>query len=816
MAEPTLARRWRSRTFALVVLASFGSALLGLGPPSATGSSGNLSRYVNPFAGTMRRTRNSGAGRTFPGPTMPFGMIQWSPDLNSRGYQYATPGGRHGRITGLSLTHLSGAGCRSYQDFPFIPTAKPPDGSPVARGNESLDSRYALDFNHAQERARPGLYEVRLDPGQPDSTDVKLTSSTRAAVGRFSYPRTHAATMMIDAGGSAMPDRRAAVHIHPGRREVSGAATSGYFCLQRPSYGVYFDAQFSHPFRTYGTWKRDRLERHSTASSDERSRAFPPRRAETGAYVTMDATHRPRITVRVGISFVSIANARHNLEAETAGRSFRSVRNRAHRAWNEKLGLIRVGGGSRPDRRTFYTDLYHAMIAPRTFSDANGQYPGMDGRVHSADGHVQYTDFSGWDVYRSEVPLLALLVPARAGDLVRSLLNDSDQSGCLPKWAFADGQTMEMIGDPADPAIASAAALGADRFDPSAAMAAMVRGATRRCRSPNGDYVERQGLAPYRSLGYIPFELNHQGGGTTAVTGSPNAVRGSAATTLEYETADFSIAQFAARALGDSPAYRTYMRRAARWTRSFDHRTGYIEPRRRDGGFPAHFNPTSKIGFVEGDGAQYRWMVPYDLGGLADRLGGSRPAAHKLDGLLEKPNDVRRRFHSRHALLGNEPTLLTPWIYDWFKEPFKTQRAVRQAVGRLYDPSPSGYPGNDDLGALSSWYLFGALGLYPAVPGTGLFALSSPVFPRAILHLPGGDVMIDSSGPTQNRPYVRRLRVNGHVYRKAWLPFCSIASGGRLNYRLSGTPRRAWGARGSDRPPSFSAGTPPPTGRCRF
>jgi predicted alpha-1,2-mannosidase len=456
------------------------------------------------------------------------------------------------------------------------------------------------------------------------------------------------------------------------------------------------------------------------------------------------------------------------------------------------------------------------MIAPRTFSDENGQYVGMDGKIHSTDGHVQYTDFSGWDVYRTDVPLLALLLPARTGDLVRSLLNDADQSGCLPKWAFADGQTMEMIGDPADPAIASAAALGATGFDPSAALAAMRRGATRRCHSANGDYVERQGLTPYRSLGYIPIELNHQGGGATAVTGSPDSVRGSAATTLDYQTADFSIAQFAARTLGDRSAYQTFMDRAGGWTRSFDRRTGYIEPRHRDGAFPAHFSPVSKVGFVEGDAAQYRWLVPYDLAGLANRLGGSGTAARRLDRLLAELNDVRRRFHSRHALLGNEPTLLTPWIYDWLKAPFETQRAVRRAVSDLYDPSPSGYPGNDDLGALSSWYVFGALGLYPAVPGTGVLVLSSPTFPRATLHLPGGDLMIDSSGPTRNHPYVRRLHVDGHLYRKAWLPFCSIASGGRLNYRLSSKPRRAWGAKGSERPPSFNAHTPFPSRRCEF
>jgi predicted alpha-1,2-mannosidase len=409
-----------------------------------------------------------------------------------------------------------------------------------------------------------------------------------------------------------------------------------------------------------------------------------------------------------------------------------------------------------------------------------------------------------------------LLAPNQTSDMMRSMLADARQSGCLPKWSLANGQTMEMIGDPADSMIASAQAFGADDFDPAKALEAMVTGATRRCHSPNGDYVERQGLAPYRSLGYIPFGLNVQGGGATGIGGSPDAVRGSVSTTLEYTTSDFSIAQFAARAMGDEASYGSFMKRAANWSKSFNPATGYIEPRHRDGSFPARFSPTSKHGFVEGDAAQYRWLVPYDLAGLSRRLGGDRVTAKALDRLLAKLNDTVRKFHSTHAFLGDEPTLATPWIYDWLRQPFKTQRAIRRGVRGLYDASPSGYPGNDDLGELSSWYLFAALGLYPEVPGVGLFALTSPLFPHATLHLPGGDVVIDASRAAPDHPYVRRLKLNGRLYRKPWLPFCSIASGGRLHYKLSGTPRRAWGSNRSAMPPSFKADTPFPSGACAF
>jgi predicted alpha-1,2-mannosidase len=375
---------------------------------------------------------------------------------------------------------------------------------------------------------------------------------------------------------------------------------------------------------------------------------------------------------------------------------------------------------------------------------------------------------------------------------------------------------MEMVGDPADPMIASAAAFGARDFDAGGALQAMIKGATQRCRSPNGDYVERQGLAPYKSLGYIPFGLNVQGGGATGIGGSPDAVRGTASTTLEYTTADFSIAQFAARVMNDSGAYGLFMKRATNWSRSFNPKTGYIEPRLRDGSFLPNFSPTSKHGFVEGDAAQYRWMVPYDLEGLARRLGGHGAAARALDRFLAKLNDFVDKFHSTHALLGDEPTIQTPWIYDWLRAPFKTERTVRLAIRQLYDASPSGYPGNDDLGELSSWYLFGALGLYPEVPGVGMFALGSPLFPHTILHLPGGDLVIDASRAARNHPYVRRLKLNGRLYRKPWLSFCSIENGGQLHYRLGGTPRRAWGATPSAAPPSFDARTPYPSSRCSF
>jgi predicted alpha-1,2-mannosidase len=782
--------------------------------PHATAASTGVTGLVNPFAGTRETPRDLHSGKVYPGATMPFGMLQWSPDLVPRGYAYRTPAEGTGRIKGFSLTHISGAGCAIYQDFPFTPTTSRLHGSPAARGGQ-LHSRFTAAFTHAREHARPGFYRVLLDPGGRQAIGVRLTATTRTGFARITYPRRGTARMLINAGGSARREQFAKVRIRPGHREVTGVATSGHFCGQRPLYRVYFDARFNRPFRSHGTWKGDRLRRGGTVSRDRGDLERASRSARAGAYLTFGAGRRGTVGVRTAISFVSTANARRNLRAESSGRGFASIRRHAGRTWGRMLDRVRVHGGSRGDRRTFYSALYHLLVAPRTFSDANGQYIGMDGRVHDAGRRVQYADFSGWDVYRSDFALLAMLLPARTSDIVNSLLADAKQSGCLPKWSLANGQTMEMLGDPAAPAIASAAAFGARGFDTAYALEAMLAGATQPCRSHNGRYVERQGLNPYLSLGYVPYELNVQGGGATGIGGSPNAVYGSAATTLEYLTDDFAIAQFAARVRGDGSTYASFMDRAAKWVKSFDPAARYIKPRRADGSFAATA-PTSKEGFAEGDAAQYTWMVPYNLAGLAGAMGGQGAARQRLDHFLGKLNDVRRRSRSLYAVLGNEPSLGAPWIYDWLGQPFKAQATVRRAIRTLYSARPGGYPGNDDLGQLSSWYLFGALGLYPEVPGVGLLAIGSPLFPRVSLRLPGGRLVISGHNAAPRHPYVQGLRLNGQPYAKPWIPYCELAGGARLDYRLGSQPNAGWGSDSGSAPPSFDASTPFPSSPCAF
>jgi len=802
-------RRARSTIPALAIAFAVAAPAVAVAGPAS---------HVDPFAGTRPGPRTFGGGHNFPGATVPFGMVQWSPDTTPAdrngggGYDY-----RDNHLRGFSLTHLSGAGCSLYGDFPFLPTTEPLASSPAAPG-AVLDGRFQPGFSHSDEHARPGYYSVRLNPARGAGIDAALTATTRTGVARFTFPRNPHASVLVDAGGSAQPDDLASVRLDPGRREIDGTASSGLFCGQRPRYRVYFAAVFSRRFQAYGTWKEDVLSQGSTAASDSQAPAVnPATSADAGAYATFDTRRNREVLVRVGVSFVSIEDARANLAAESRGAGFGGIAARARKAWNQALGRIRVSGGPARTIDTFYTALYHVFVAPRTFSDVNGDYIGMDGAIHHARGRIQYADLSGWDTYRTQIQLLSILNPRRSSDIVRSLLADAAESGCLPRWPYANGQSMTMVGDSADPLIASAFAFGARGFDTRVALRAMVRGASRPCASANGEYLERQGLAQYLSHGYVPFDLDTRTRNANSIYGSPEDVWASASMTLEYTTDDFAVAQLAARARHDRATYRAFIRRSATWRRLYEPHSGLIEPRYSSGAFPHPYSRLRGGGFAEGNSFQYTWMVPHDPAGLIRRMGGPSRAASRLQRFLRELNGGAGGTHTDHALLGNEPNLNVPWLYDWARRPWATQLAVRRALLGLYDTSPDGYPGNDDLGTLSAWYVFGALGLYPEVPGVGLLAIGSPLFERASIAMPHHRrTVITASAPHSlaRAPYIRSAGLDGRPYGRPWTSYCALARGARLSFRLGPHPARGWGDSAAVAPPSYGPGHRMPAGAC--
>jgi predicted alpha-1,2-mannosidase len=358
----------------------------------------------------------------------------------------------------------------------------------------------------------------------------------------------------------------------------------------------------------------------------------------------------------------------------------------------------------------------------------------------------------------------------------------------------------------------------------------MLKGADEPCRSANGEYLERQGLAQYLALGYVPFDLDTNVRNANSIYGSPDDVWGSAATTLEYAVDDFAIAQFAARALRDRPTYQRFMQRSGNWRKLFNRHSGQIEPKYENGAFPANYDNLRGGGFVEGDSVQYSWMAPHDPVGLFHAMGGRVKAAARLGHFLRKLNAGAGGTHADHALLGNEPTLHVPWLYDWARRPYLTQAAVRRAL-RLYSTAPSGYPGNDDLGTLSSWYVFGALGLYPEVPGVGLLAIGSPLFRHASIAMPKGRrvtisasaQMVERDGKRKKRvvalsparaPYIQGLRLGGRAQSQPWTTYCALARGADLSFQLGTRPNRRWGASAAAVPPSFGPSHAMPNSAC--
>jgi predicted alpha-1,2-mannosidase len=757
----------------------------------ATARVSTLTSYANLFVGTDAVQPDFGAGNaggiTFPGAAWPFGMVQWSPDTapfrldHAGGYTYADS-----LIRGFSLTHLSGAGCPVYQDVPIMPIQAPPTLSPVVAGPEH--TRYTAAFSHADEYATPGYYRVKLASG----ITVELSVTRRTGSGIFTYPDVPSATLLVDNGGSA--NGNSATHIAiTGASDLAGSVSSGGFCHTRSPYTLYFVARFNRPFAGYGAWNGARLLRGARACHTP----------HCGVYVSFNAAQHHVIQVKVGLSFVSTGNAWMNLAHENAGWNFQGTRRAADAVWNGLLRRIVVAGGTPAQTRTFYTALYHSLLFPSTFSDVNGAYIGFDGRVHHATcrnaqgrtvSYVHYANYSGWDIYRSEIPLLALLVPDVTGDMMQSLVADAEQGGWLPKWPIANGQASVMVGDPADAIIADAYAFGARRFDTRGALRAMIKGATHTVSPSFAGYVERPGLEEYLARGYVTAERDR-------LRGTPAYVWGPAATTLEYALADFTIAQFAG-ALGARQTHDAYLRRAQNWQTLDDPATGAIEPRLANGRFVAAYNPAHRAGYVEGNGAQYTWMVPYDLRGLAQRMGGTARAIRRLDRFFTHLNvgpDLP------YAFLGNEPSEGAPWAYDFLGAPWRTQAVVRRAILSLYSAAPNGLPGNDDLGQTSSWYVFGALGFYPAIPGVGGVVLGSPLFPRITLHLAEGSLTISAPHAAATAPYVHGLLLDGRPLTGPWLPVGRLAGNHSLRFNLGRTPDTAWGSAPADAPPSFAA-----------
>ena len=764
-------RRALVAVIAIIALTAVFVAFIAAAPP--IGYDGEPELVANPvdhvdtLIGTGTGGETVGEINNFPGASVPFGMVQYSPDTfgNYAGYNYDNP-----RSTGFSMTHAS-VGCAAFGDISMLPTTTPIGSQPWKAWE-----RIAHDDT---ERGVPGYYTVRF-PGT--GVTAELTTTTRTGVGRFRYPRNgRAAVFHVRSGASLAGNSRAAIQIREDNTTITGWSTSGGFCSKTNTYTVYFAMKFSQPFTSYGSWDG------YSVYPGARSAASP----YSGGYVAFPAGSV--LEVRTAISYVGVDGALANLAAE-GGKGFDDVRAAAVSEWNATLSCIAVAGRNVGHLDTFYTSLYRTLLNPNTFNDADGRYIGFDGFIHTVPrGRTQYTNFSDWDTYRGLAALQGLLFPARASDMAQSLVNDAEQSGSFPRWALANSATGEMTGDSVVPLIADLYAFGGKDFDVKTALRYMVNAATTGGVGLNG-YVERPGIAAYLELGYAPETFG-----------------ASASITLEWSVDDFAIARFA-ESLGDAATAAEFQNRAQYWQNLFNPTTRYISPRDAMGFFqpgpgfvdsPLGFG---QEGFDEGNAEQYVWWVPHNVAGLVTALGGRTAVGDRLDRFTKELNAGPKE---PYLWAGNEPGFGVPWLYNYIGQPWKTEHTVDRVRG-LFGPTPDGEPGNDDLGALSSWYVWAALGLYPSTPATPILTVAAPLFDRVVIALPGGKFIRMSapgaSGPHHPR-YISGLSIDDQATDHTWIPESIIRSGGELKFSLAAYPNKVWGTAESSAPPSFGAGS---------
>jgi predicted alpha-1,2-mannosidase len=732
---------------------------------------------VNPLIGT------AGGGNTFPGATLPFGMMQWSPDTGADAWYYA----QDKQITGFSLTHISGAGCPLYGDFAVLPVGGELMASPGANIGP-----FAAGFDPSKEEAHPGYYAVTLANG----VRVELTAAERSGIARFTFPEGTAARLLVNAGSSAntlagKDGMQPHQSVYSNQIELKGSdayigsTAAGGFCSSDSHYKLYVAGHFNKPFTASKLWQDDVVLADATTAQGK----------HTGAW--LDFGDAREVELKVGISYVSQEGAEANLSQEIPGFNFNEVHATARQIWSQMLERVSVDGGSADERAIFYTGIYHSLLSPNVFSDEDRNYTGFDGIVRSLSGTrqgAQYANFSDWDIYRNTVQFQALLDAARSSDMMQSLVNDAAQSGWYPRWAAANDVTYVMGGDSPTAVIASSYAFGAHSFDVETALQYMVKAGTQSGIGPHHN-SERPFLTDYLKLGYVPAEKDEI----------------SASRTLEYANDDFAVAQFA-RATGHPDKYASFLKQSQSWKNLLDPETRWIRPRNSNGSWLPGFDPeqslpkrhwngglsNDQLGFEEGNTWQYSFMAPFDYPALFKAMGGPAAVLPRLDKFFLKLRCWGQPCYN----IENEPDFVVPYAYVFAGQPWKTQEVVTRIAKEVFKNAPDGIPGNDDLGATSGVYVWDALGLYPAVPGVGGLVLGTPLFQKATLRVAGGRTLVITRQGVGI--YVHKVTLDGQPYRSDWLPLARLHAGTtRLDFTMSTTPDTVRGSAVNDRPPAF-------------
>lgn len=730
---------------------------------------GALGRWVNPFIGTGGFPWV--CGHNFPGAMVPFGMVRLGPEtasmlirkraLNTSGYYYGDD-----QILGFSHTRLSGTGATDGGHFLVVPAVEPVQPKTYRKGQST-------SFSHREELASPGYYAVNLPK---IGTLVELTATPRVGFHRYTFSQDKTPHLLLDVMNAlgGRKSREGKLQVLPEAKEVEGAVrTFGTFAGRYGGIKVYFVARFNRPFTSFGTWQNDTVFPNQTTAEGE----------GVGVDLGFAATNQPQvITLKLAISYVSIENARANLETEAGTKDFDEVLADAQQAWEDKLSLIKLQGGTEKQRTIFYTALYRVFQMPTIFNDANGAYLGFDRKVHQTTDFRYFTDLSIWDTFRTVHPLYALITPKDQRDMVVSLVKMLEQGGWLPRWPSGHGYSNSMLGTPADIVIADTYLKGIRDFDVEQAYQAMRR--TALAPTPPGSaFSGREGVEHYLKYQYCPAGLMDE----------------SVSRTLEFGWADHAISLLA-ESLDHPEDARLFRDHSQFYRNLWNTNTQYFQPRDAQGRFVEPFKPLLLTymdrggkftkDYVEGSALQWRWAAPYDAEGLISLFKSRDYFVEELNSFFANSDPAMGAWTpGSYYWHGNQPDIHAAYLFNDAGRPDLTQKWARWILDNKYGDGYDGLDGNDDAGTLSAWYVFSTLGIYP-VAGSDRYQLGTPLFERAEVKLKNQPLIIVAENYATNHPYVRQVWLNDVPLDRTWIRHAEIEQGGVLRFAMSAEPGR--------------------------
>ncbi len=750
----------------------------------------NFIQYVKPFTGTQRM------GHTFPGATVPFGMVQLSPDTDTllyekdgkyqkevyqycAGYQYEDK-----TIVGFSHTHFSGTGHSDLGDFLIMPTTGPLQLNPGTADHP--ESGYRSAYSHLNEIAEPAYYKVKLDD---HNITAELTATARVGFHQYTFPSIDTAHIILDLMHGIYTSNEKNVWtflrvendtLVTGFRQTNGWARTRT---------VYFAMTFNKPIASYGHVRYDQSVYRGFWRKFDVTKNFPEMAGKNiRAYFNFVVNGNEKIKIKFALSSVSTEGAAANLLSEIPGWDFEQVKQESQALWNRELGAVEIESISLKDKETFYTSLYHAYLSPNIYMDVDGQYKGLDQNIHRAEGFTNYTTFSLWDTYRALHPLFNILQPKRNGDMIRSMLAHYDQSvhHMLPVWSHYSNENWCMIGYHSVSVIADAVVKGnipLSGMPYSGISFNAVKALNASVITANQKYYD--GLEYYIPMGYVPEDKNSS----------------SVSKTLEYAYDDWAIAQMAKK-LGNEKVFAEFIKRSENFKNVFDPSIGFMRPKMSDGTFRKNFNvlETEGQGFIEGNSWNYSLYVPHNVPALIQLIGGNKRFSQYLDSLFtmhlpdeffEHSEDITREGIIGNYVHGNEPSHHVPYLYNWIGESWKTQERVRMIMEKKYSNTPDGLSGNDDCGQMSAWYIFSALGFYPVAPGSEQYSIGSPLVKSAKIKLENGKtISIEAKNQSAKNVYVQKILLNGKEWKENYFIHSNIMNGASIVFEMGTKPKK--------------------------